>query len=138
MLLRIFRPFLIEIILLERNPIFGKKNVESMTIGRRSQMLHGPSSGDISMRAIVCALVGIMLFFSVWGTFIFISGVLFNQWIPGAWMVQLGFPLALWVVFGFMTVVRFLNYLDLRIRQEGWEVELRLRAEASRLTGKFA
>ena len=88
MLLRTFRPFLIEIILLERNPIFGKKHVESMNISRRSQMLHGPNSGDVSMRAIVCALVAVMLFFSVWGTFIFIAGVLFNRWIPGPWMVQ--------------------------------------------------
>ena len=30
-------------------------------------------------------------------------------------------------------VVRFLSYLDLRIRHEGWEVELLMRAEALRL-----
>jgi hypothetical protein len=35
-----------------------------------------------------------------------------------------------------MAVFRFLNYLDSRIRLEGWEIELRLRAEAERLTAK--
>jgi hypothetical protein len=33
-------------------------------------------------------------------------------------------------------VVRFLSYLDTRIRNEGWEVELLLRAEASRFQPK--
>jgi hypothetical protein len=46
------------------------------------------------------------------------------------------YPLSLWMVAGFMTVVRFLGYLDLRIRHEGWETELLLRAEASRLAGR--
>ena len=41
---------------------------------------------------------------------------------------------SLWVVVGYMTVVRFLNYLDVRIRQEGWEVELLIRAEAQKLS----
>ena len=34
---------------------------------------------------------------------------------------------------GFFRVVRFLSYLDLRIRHEGWEVELLMRAESLRL-----
>jgi hypothetical protein len=32
-----------------------------------------------------------------------------------------------------LSVVRFLSYLDLRIRHEGWEVELRMRAEGAQL-----
>ena len=44
------------------------------------------------------------------------------------------YPLALWLVVGYLTVVRFLAYLDLRIRREGWEVELMMRTEAARLT----
>ena len=43
------------------------------------------------------------------------------------------YPLALWLVLGFFAVVRFLGYLDLRIRREGWEVELMMRAEGARL-----
>jgi hypothetical protein len=36
-------------------------------------------------------------------------------------------------VIGFFAIVRFLSYLELRIRAEGWEIELLLRAEAARL-----
>jgi hypothetical protein len=47
-------------------------------------------------------------------------------------------PLALWMVIGLMTVARYLSYLDLRIRREGWEIELKMRAEAGRLTRQLA
>ena len=63
----------------------------------------------------------------------FVSGVVFQQWFPGPLLIQIGVPLAMWFVAAYLTVVRFLNYLDLRIRDEGWEVELRMRAEAVRL-----
>jgi hypothetical protein len=38
------------------------------------------------------------------------------------------FQLPIWLVTAFFAVVRFLTYIDQRIRLEGWEVELRLRA----------
>ena len=38
----------------------------------------------------------------------------------------------LWLVLGGFAVVRYLSYLDLRIRREGWEVELLVRAEEAR------
>ncbi len=41
---------------------------------------------------------------------------------------------ALWMVAGFWTVARFLFYMDTRIRQEGWEVELKIRAMAMRMS----
>ena len=47
------------------------------------------------------------------------------------------FQLALWIVVAYFTVVRFLGYLDLRIRREGWEVELIMRAERARLSKKW-
>jgi len=36
---------------------------------------------------------------------------------------------AFWSACGFLTVFRFFTYLDMRIRREGWDVELRLRAD---------
>ncbi len=59
---------------------------------------------------------------------------LFNQETPAqsiyhwlfdvhAWTAHL----AIWLVVAFGAVVRFLTYIDRRIRLEGWEVELRLR-----------
>src|SRR5204863_7365315 len=47
--------------------------------------------------------------------------------------LQVMYPTCLWLVVTFLAVVRFLSYLDLRIRHEGWEVELLMRAEALRL-----
>jgi len=37
--------------------------------------------------------------------------------------------IAFWATCGFLTVFRFFTYLDGRIRREGWDVELRLRAD---------
>ncbi|HEV3005055.1 MAG TPA: hypothetical protein VGX78_11370, partial [Pirellulales bacterium] len=45
---------------------------------------------------------------------------------------------AVWIVIGYFAVVRYLSYLDLRIRTEGWEVELTMRAEAARLARQLA
>ncbi len=41
---------------------------------------------------------------------------------------------ALWLTAGLGAVVRFLSYVDIRIRQEGWAVELRMRAEGLRVS----
>jgi len=65
-------------------------------------------------------------FWFVWGTFL-------NDWAWRGGMVHVCMPLSMWIVAGYFTVVRFLSYLDLRIRREGWEVELRVRAEAARM-----
>lgn len=39
------------------------------------------------------------------------------------WQIQISF----WIVIVFLTVFRFVSYLDCRIRREGWDVELKLR-----------
>lgn len=135
-IVRSIRPFMNEIVVLERNPLRAPSG--AMTIGRRSTILHGPSIGDLFARWFGSALIGILLVLSVYHTFIFCSGVLLNSWQPGAVMLQLMLPLSMWIVAMYFTVFRFLCYLDLRIRHEGWEVELRLRAEAARLTAKWA
>jgi hypothetical protein len=41
--------------------------------------------------------------------------------------------LAFWVVIVFLTVFRFVSYLDCRIRREGWDVDLKLRAQTALL-----
>ncbi|MFV1968576.1 MAG: hypothetical protein ACC628_24410 [Pirellulaceae bacterium] len=131
-LLRAVRPFNNEIVLLERNPL--RSNEETvMTVGRRSWQLHGPSSADLFGRWLGTALFAVLLTAAVMGAFIFLSGVFLHDWKPGPIMISYGFPLSMWIVAGYLTVVRFLSYVDLRIRHEGWEVELRMRAEATRL-----
>jgi hypothetical protein len=135
--LRAFRPFMNEIVLLERNPLISR-NPQTMTVGKRSSMLHGPSGGDLFLRWCVSATISILLVMAVFGTFLFVAGVLFHDWSFSPLMVQFFLPLAMWITTLFFAVVRFLSYLDIRIRQEGWEVELRMRAEADRLASRLA
>jgi len=130
--LRAFRPFMNEIVLLERNPLTSR-NKKLMTVNRRSNALHTPSSADLVFRWVGSAAIGCLLALSVYGMCIFLSGVFLNDWQHGPLLLELCLPLSLWIVAGYFTVFRFLSYLDLRIRQEGWEVELRLRAEATRM-----
>lgn len=130
-------PFINEIVLLERNPITSNSR-KVMTVHRRSRMLHGAGANEVLNRWIVGLIVGVLLGAAFCGSFLFVSGVFFHDWRLSPFLLQYCAPLSLWAVAGFMAVFRFLSYLDLRIRQEGWEVELRLRAEAARLKRKLA
>jgi hypothetical protein len=131
-LLRAFRPFINEIVLLERNPLRSQdKRVK--TVGRRSSELHGASGGDWISRWLASCILGVLLVLSTYGTICFASGVIRQDWNQGALLIQYLLPLAMWMVACYFTVFRFLTYLDARIRQEGWEVELQLRAEAGRM-----
>jgi hypothetical protein len=47
------------------------------------------------------------------------EGALYKSWL---------YQLPIWLATAFFAVARFLTYIDQRIRLEGWEVELRLRA----------
>ncbi len=137
-ILRATRPFLVEIVLLERNPlgwtlVRRSPDPHKTTIGQRSATLHNASSGDLLGRWIGSAAAVLVLVVAVQCTFWFASGVFLNTWSWGPVMTEICAPLSMWLVACYFTVVRFLSYLDLRIRTEGWEVELRLRAEAARL-----
>lgn len=129
---RALRPFINEIVLLERNPLTTKDH-RLMTVGRRSGALHGANGGEWISRWLFSCLLGVLLVLSTYGTICFLSGVLRQDWSQGPLLIQYMLPLAMWMVACYFTVFRFLTYLDARIRQEGWEVELQLRAEASRM-----
>jgi hypothetical protein len=137
LLIRALRPYMNEIILLERNPLRSRA-VGAMTIGRRSSLLHNPgASGDLILRYMGAALTAVLLVLMVFGALWCVPGLLLEDWAFSYWLVVGVFPLSLWIVAGYFAVVRYLAYLDLRIRQEGWEVELKLRAEAARLASKL-
>ncbi|HEX5103434.1 MAG TPA: hypothetical protein VFV87_06465 [Pirellulaceae bacterium] len=152
--MRAFRPYINEIILLERNPL-RSNNPNVITVNKRSSHIHGPYSGDLFIRWLGLALIALLLIFMVLATAIVVQGVLIGRWpfvfdttrgpAPWDWIVwqlnwfeaQVAFPLCIWLIVAFMSVVRFLSYLDLRIRHEGWEVELLMRAEAMRLAARM-
>lgn len=126
-------PYLNEIILLERNP-FWRHRPGQMTTFRRRKALHDGSVGDLFGRWLAAIMFGVMLFVALWISIQVVVAMLQSQWTWGGLTYTLYYPLALWIVVGYFTVVRFLGYLDLRIRREGWEVELMMRAEGERLS----
>jgi len=147
--LRVFRPYINEIILLEKNPVWTRQP-NTITIGKRSSHLHGPYAGDLLVRWFGTAAIALLLVSLALTTAIVLQGVLISDW-PIAWSLEplemssnldwfkleIAYPACLWLVVMFLAVVRFLSYLDLRIRHEGWEVELLMRAEALRLATRM-
>src|SRR5690606_11955454 len=99
----------------------------------RSRNLHSNSGGELFGRWLLATGVGVVLTlaigFGIERLLIEIGGVEIDDRLRNRFI----YPFAMWLVVGWMAVVRFLAYLDLRIRREGWEVELLMRAEAARL-----
>jgi hypothetical protein len=151
------RPFVGEVILLERNP-FATRRRSRMTTRRRINMLHSGAGGDLFFHWLGTVACGVLLFLSAWGSLSCLGKIIFGAGAANPLvalianlfdgihmigtrdinaMLMLYYPTALWMVVAFFSVVRFLDYLDLRIRREGWEVELLMRAEGSRLTRQW-
>ena len=78
-------------------------------------------------------IVALLTALSVSMSIVFLIGVLTGIWSWGIWMDLFLYPLTLWIVSTWTTVIRFLLYMNSRIRTEGWEIELRLKAEVQRL-----
>jgi hypothetical protein len=132
-LARMGRPFLPEIIILEKNP-YRSRNRETVTAVRRNRHLHSLNSGELVVRYAASAFVSFVLFISIYYTLFYAQGVFTNVWAQNTtFMLYFTIPIAIWSAALYVTLARYLNYLDQRIRYEGWEVELKLRAEGRRL-----
>jgi hypothetical protein len=77
-------------------------------------------------------LIGAATVLALFSGALFVSGVVFGTWESGLVMDAIIYPVCLWAVASWMTVLRFLFYMNSRIRSEGWEIELRFKAEAER------
>jgi len=130
---RSLRPYVNEIVMLERSPLSSARSGQ-ISIGKRSHRLHAPNAGDLFGRGIALVPLTVALGLSLLGSIWFLIATFTNSWTWGPLMVHVVVPGVLWLLMAYMTVVRLLSYLDLRIRREGWEVELQMRAEATRLT----
>jgi hypothetical protein len=142
--MRSFRPYINEIILLEKNPLLAGKSA-AITVAKRSAHLHNAYSGDLFIRWDATATISILLACLLMYVAGLSEGALISKWpirlsaddgivFDIDWFdLHILYPGCLWLVVAFLAVVRFLSYLDLRIRHEGWEVELLMRAEAARL-----
>ena len=134
-IVRANRPFAPEIILLEQCPLRAASD-SVITMPKRSKSLHSPMAGELSGRFVAVAMILAGLVFTCFYTMIWFRGIIVGYWnTMNLTVLLVFFPLALWLVAGVSVIIRLLNYLDTRIRLEGWEVELAFRAEALRQFG---
>ncbi|MGN6134808.1 MAG: hypothetical protein ACTHOU_09920 [Aureliella sp.] len=137
---RMGKPFAPEILGLEGCKLKTKAKNE-LSYWRRTASLHDPISGECFGRFLTCAAVVTALVMSLYsltfvGDFVGLRQSrlqVFNAMLSNQMLVQVMFPLAMWLGGIYATVFRFLSYIDARIRLEGWEVELQLKAERARL-----
>ncbi len=137
LLVRLFRPYLPEVLLLERLQ-WRKSSERATNVAQRMSAIHGSFSGDVVVRSILLSFICFLLSFALLGLLLFVGESLFFAGLLDPVNVRWAWPLALWTTAFFATVARFLNYLDLRIRGEGWEIELQLRAEATRMSTEIS
>lgn len=133
LLVRGNRPYMLEIILLERP---GRDPTKGMTLSQRSKMLHTATGGNVLGRSMFGMLVGAVFSLCLYGAITFFSISLFTESgtiessvFTARWL----FPISCWLAVCYTSVVRFMNYIDTRILTEGWEAELKVRAEAYKL-----
>ncbi|NND96979.1 MAG: hypothetical protein HKN47_06585, partial [Pirellulaceae bacterium] len=136
-LIRGSRPFLPEILLLEQCPL-RDSDPRVITAKRRAKSLHSPMNSELSGRFLSVSFILFWMFASTLYTMVWVRGIATGYWDWGLVMLLGLFPAAMWVVAGISVLIRLLNYLDTRIRLEGWEVELSVRAEAMRQFGEEA
>lgn len=136
LLIRCVAPFGPEIIGLELCPLRKKKGEPIVTYRERSRRLHYTLAGEHMGRMLGTVVVCVLLGATLLGVQMFFIGATMGLWQWGTVTSLVCLPITLWAIGLFLSVVRFLSYLDSRIRLEGWEIELHMRAEADRLTGK--
>lgn len=131
-LIRAIRPYVTKIVVLEKA---GWRVTEENPVkfSSRSTALHGTDGWTLALQMLLSSIVGSMLMIGIYGTLMIIYSALDITWSTGFIELAVLWPLSLWITAAFFAIVRFLTYIDLRIRQEGWEVELRIRAEALKM-----
>ncbi len=129
---RALYPFAPEILGLELCPLRAQQ-AGQITYGSRRRGLHRYLTSENFARFIATLFYGVLLVSMLVGIQLFAIGASTGVWTWNYWMSTIGLPLSLWCVGLLLAVVRFLSYLDCRIRLEGWELELRIKAEAARL-----
>jgi len=125
------------VILLERNPLRRGRGQQITTL-RRAAALHGGSTGDLFARWLGALGVGSLMVVSFWLSLWTAGGMLLSEWAWESTVYTVYFPVALWLTVAYLTVVRYLAYLDLRIRREVGRWELLMRAEEARLAGQLS
>ncbi len=135
-LIRGTKPFLAEILLLEKCEV-RPKSKRDLSLSVRSKYLHRPSSGEHAGRFVILGAVYSVLLFCFFMTAMSVRGVLLLRWdFLDLGVLLVLYPACLWAVAGITVIAKMLFYLDTRIRLEGWDVDLAVRAENLRQFGE--
>ena len=132
LLIRGRTPYLTEILLLEEAPRKSKSS-KVQTYKSRSQNLLAAPGADFFVKFFLAAMVGTVLTLAIYESLCLLDGIMGLQSIANSNLNYIYWPISLWLVAGLIAVNRFLSYIDLRIRTEGWAVRLRLMAEERRI-----
>lgn len=131
-IIRACRPYVTKIVVLEKAP-WKATDTNPIAFSKRSAALHMSDTGNLFANLIIASLFAMPLVIGVYALLMVVYSALDVTWSIGFVELTVIWPVSLWIVAGFFAIIRFLTYIDLRIRQEGWEVELRIRAEALKL-----
>lgn len=126
-------PYLSEVVLLERNALRKPKHGGFSTLGRVKN-LHVRATGELFGRWLLAAFFAMLWIWALWSAVSYLRDAMLGVAEDAISSYTIHLQAAVWIVISFFSVVRFLSYIDLRIRNEGWEIELRMRAEGERLS----
>ena len=134
MIVRARTPYLNELLLLEKAPRKSDPNSASVQIkfAERSRGIHSVVGADLMSRSLLSGLISVGLLYAVFASLCLLVGVLNFGTFSYNGVYHFLWQPALWIVAGIVAINRFLAYIDLRIRTEGWSVMLRMKAEANR------
>lgn len=135
LLLQHVRPYVDSIIFLELLPL--RAAGEGPSAGRRSRMLHTFNQNELTSESFGMDLLCVLFFVGSYGLMLWTYYAVGQDTITRTWFAWTFFAAALWLTHVFACIVRFLGYLDARIRLEGWELELRMRNEGLKRTQKL-
>ena len=126
-LVRAMRPFVPEVIYLEQTPLRSRSDLPSLS--QRSRNLHMLAAASITMQSVLILLFAPLLLFSIHSVFVMADSMFSIRANSDISLQPFYILISGWLVAGFFAVVRFLMYIDVRIRQEGWSVDLKFRSE---------
>ncbi len=129
------RPNIDPIIFLEELRVRPKSKEPSLR--ERSAALHRFQSGDLFGEGLSLLSLSFVLFCGVYAVQLWCIYLLWQNTVTFNWFSWTLFAVALWAIQIFAVVFRFLGYLDIRVRLEGWELELRMKAEGNKILSKL-
>lgn len=129
-------PYLSEILLLEEAPRKSDSSKVQSYSSRSSNLLGAPGA-DFFVKFSIAAMLGVGLSLAIYESFCLLDSVLGLQSIASSNLNFIYWQISLWIAAAVVAVNRFLSYIDLRIRTEGWAVRLRLMAEEKRVAAEI-